>query len=117
MANTVVVTTRPIIGEPGLIPSQYAALAQDVKPNDQAILLDDGMLELRSSRRYTAPKSLAPSSSAASSKADRKGMNLPGVPVSSPSLTDKDRDDAHFALEMGVDYLALSFVRWPADGR
>ena len=42
-------------------------------------------------------------------------MNLPGVPVSSPSLTDKDRDDARFALELGVDYLALSFVRRPAD--
>jgi pyruvate kinase len=42
-------------------------------------------------------------------------MNLPGVAVSSPSLTDKDRADARFALDLGVDYLALSFVRRPAD--
>ena len=46
---------------------------------------------------------------------DRKGMNLPGVQVSSPALTDKDREDAQFALDLGVDYLALSFVRRPED--
>src|SRR5439155_7783481 len=44
-----------------------------------------------------------------------KGMNLPGVAVSAPSLTDKDKEDAHFALELGVDFLALSFVRRAAD--
>src|SRR5437764_1127980 len=46
---------------------------------------------------------------------DRKGMNLPGVAVSAPALTDKDRDDARFALGLGVDFLALSFVRRPDD--
>jgi pyruvate kinase len=46
---------------------------------------------------------------------DRKGMNLPGVLVSSPALTDKDREDARFALDLGVDFLALSFVRRPRD--
>src|SRR5262249_3262599 len=46
---------------------------------------------------------------------DRKGMNLPGVAVSAPALTDKDRDDARFALGLGVDFLALSFVRRADD--
>jgi pyruvate kinase len=46
---------------------------------------------------------------------DRKGMNLPGVRVSAPSLTEKDREDARFALGLGVDFLALSFVRSAAD--
>ncbi|MFO0841643.1 MAG: pyruvate kinase [Gemmataceae bacterium] len=46
---------------------------------------------------------------------DRKGMNLPGVAVSSPALTEKDRLDAAFALGLGVDFLALSFVRRPWD--
>jgi pyruvate kinase len=46
---------------------------------------------------------------------DHKGMNLPGVNVSAPSLTETDRDDARFALQLGVDFLALSFVRRGSD--
>jgi pyruvate kinase len=46
---------------------------------------------------------------------NNKGINLPGVNVSCPSLTEKDRADALFALELGVDYLALSFVRRAED--
>jgi pyruvate kinase len=45
----------------------------------------------------------------------RKGMNLPGVGVSAPALTEKDIDDAKFALALGVDFIALSFVRWASD--
>jgi pyruvate kinase len=108
----VTVTTRDVLGGPGLIPSQYTALASDVRPGDR-ILLDDGMLEL-------AVESIAGSEIACRVVAggvlkDRKGMNLPGVLVSSPALTDKDREDARFALELGVDFLALSFVRRPSD--
>ena len=46
-----------------------------------------------------------------------KGVNLPGVPIPIPSLTRKDLDDLDFALELGCDYIALSFVRSPADVR
>ena len=45
----------------------------------------------------------------------RKGLNLPGKALQVPSLTDKDRADLEFALEQGVDYVALSFVRRAAD--
>jgi pyruvate kinase len=108
----VVVTTRPVLGGPGLIPSQYAALAHDVRPGDR-LLLDDGLLELRvekvdDTEVYCCVTTGGPLK-------DHKGMNLPGVPVSAPALTDKDRDDARFALELGVDWLALSFVRRPAE--
>ena len=44
-----------------------------------------------------------------------KGVNLPGVPLPIPSLTQKDIDDLDFALELGVDFVALSFVRSAAD--
>src|SRR5438445_455276 len=46
-----------------------------------------------------------------------KGVNLPGVPIPIPSLTRKDLEDLEFALELGVDYVALSFVRSAADVR
>jgi pyruvate kinase len=108
----VTITTRPVEGGPGLVPSQYAALADDVRPGDR-ILCDDGMIELRvESVTGTEVACLVVSGGTLK---DHKGMNLPGVSVSAPALTDKDRDDARFALELGVDYLALSFVRRPQD--
>jgi pyruvate kinase len=108
----VVVTTRNVPGGPGLVPSQYTALAEDVRPGDR-ILLDDGMLELRVEE--AAGTEVACTVTSGGLLRDRKGMNLPGVQVSAPSLTDKDREDVHFALDLGVDYLALSFVRRPED--
>lgn len=107
-----VVTTRDVIGSPGLIPSQYAALAREVSPGGR-IMLNDGALELaveaidgtEVSCRVVRGGTLK----------DHKGINLPGSDVSAPALTEKDCEDARFALGLGVDYLALSFVRSAAD--
>jgi pyruvate kinase len=110
--SRVTVTTRDMPGEAGLIPCQYAALAHDVRPGDR-ILLDDGLLELRV--EAAAGSEVACTVVQGGVLKDRKGMNLPGVAVSAPALTDKDRDDARFALELGVDFLALSFVRAARD--
>src|SRR5262249_6323909 len=108
----VTVTTRNVLGGPKLIPSQYAGLAADVQPGDR-IRCDDGMIEMRvDALRETEVDCTVVHGG---TLRDRKGMNLPGVAISSPALTDKDRDDARFALELGVDYLALSFVRRPQD--
>ena len=106
------VTTRDLPGAPGLIPSQYRDLARDVRPGD-AILLDDGLLELRV--ETTDGTDVRCVVVAGGILKDRKGMNLPNVAVSSPALTEKDRADALFAIGLGVDYLALSFVRRPDD--
>ena len=108
----VVVTTRPVVGVPGLIPSQYAALATDIRIGDR-ILLDDGMLDLRVDAIDSTE--ITCTVIAGGVLRDRKGMNLPNVMVSAPALTDKDRDDARFALRLRVDFLALSFVRRPSD--
>jgi len=108
----VTVTTRDVIGAPGLIPSQYQALAQDVRAGNR-ILLDDGNLELRvdgvenTEIRCTVIHG--------GKLKNHKGINLPGVNVSAPSLTEKDKIDAEFALDLGVDFLALSFVRRASD--
>ena len=108
----VVVTMREVSGAPGLIPSQYAGLASDVHPGAR-ILLADGVMELRveavegSEVRCRVVQG--------GRLTDRKGINLPDVAVSAPCLTDKDRADAAFAIELGVDFLGLSFVRRASD--
>jgi len=108
----VIVTTRDVPGAAGLIPSQYEALAADVVEGSR-ILLDDGKLELRV--EAIDGTEIACRVMTGGVLKNHKGMNLPGVKVSAPSLTDKDREDAQFALELGVDFLALSFVREPSD--
>ncbi|MGQ0656882.1 MAG: pyruvate kinase [Chromatiales bacterium] len=108
----VTATTREVLGEPGLIPSLYPKLAHDVKPGDR-ILLSDGDLELRVDTVEDTEVSCTVVHGGLLQ--DHKGMNLPGVDISTPALTDKDREDARFALDLGIDFLALSFVREPQD--
>jgi len=108
----VTVTTRDVEGEPGLIPSQYEALADDVKAGSR-ILINDGNLELKV--EGVDGTEISCTIVYGGVLKNNKGINLPGVNVSAPSLTDKDRDDAQFALGLGVDFMALSFVRCAAD--
>ena len=111
-SDQVVVTTRDIIGDDKLIPCQYAALSEDVKPGDR-ILLDDGKFELKVLGK--SGQDISCEVIYGGELKNNKGINLPGVNVSCPSMTEKDRADALFALDLGVDYLALSFVRKPED--
>ncbi|MBI4613512.1 MAG: pyruvate kinase [Planctomycetes bacterium] len=108
----ITVTTRDVSGESDLVPSQYAGLASDVGPGDR-VLLDDGLIEL--AVEGVKGTEIACRVVRGGTLRDRKGMNLPGIEVSAPSLTEKDREDARFALSFGADFLALSFVRRPAD--
>ena len=108
----VTITTRPVAGDSQTIPTTYMHLPQDVKPGDR-ILLDDGLMELRvldagatDVRCQVVHGGLLK---------EHKGINLPGVAVSAPALTEKDRDDLRFGIMHGVDYVALSFVRRPED--
>jgi pyruvate kinase len=112
--SKVIVTTRDVQGEPGLIPSHYRSLAEDVKPGNR-ILLNDGALEL--SVDSVAGTEINCTVIHGGVLKNHKGINLPGVNVSAPSLTEKDRKDADFALDLGADFLALSFVRTAADVR
>ncbi len=97
---------------PGAIPTTYEGLAGDVKPGDR-ILIDNGLIELRVLEcsgglvrcRVVTGGEIG----------SNKGINLPGVAVSAPALTDKDRADAEAAVRLGADYVALSFVRRPED--
>ncbi|MBN2195857.1 MAG: pyruvate kinase [Polyangiaceae bacterium] len=110
--DAVTVTSRAVEGNERLIPSQYEALPSDVRVGDR-ILLDDGNLELRVEGKEGTE--IACRVVTGGTLKDKKGMNLPGVAVSAPALTAKDREDARFAAELGVDFIALSFVRWAKD--
>ena len=106
------ITTEDILGRPGLISTIYKALPDDVRPGSR-ILMDDGLIELKVLSVSDAIVHCAVVEGGLLK--DLKGINLPGVNVSSPSLTVKDREDLEFALSMDVDFIALSFVRKSAD--
>jgi pyruvate kinase len=113
-----VISLSGATGTPDRLSTTYAALADDVSPGD-TILLADGTVELRvlavSPGDATRPGEVECVVTRGGTIRDHSGMNLPGVAVSSPSLTDKDVDDLRFALRLGVDLVALSFVRCPED--
>jgi pyruvate kinase len=94
------------------LPVTYEALATDVHVGDR-ILVDDGLIELVV-LDVKPPRVTARVVHGGEVKS-HKGINLPGVNVSAPSITDKDRADAKFAVEQNLDYLALSFVRRASD--
>ncbi len=98
--------------EGGEIPTTYDDLAKDVRVGAR-ILLDDGLisLEVRGIRKQRVE---AVVHYGGDLKAN-KGMNLPGIDVSAPALTEKDIEDVQQAVALGVDYIALSFVRRSED--
>ena len=110
--DTFVITTRTVEGDATICGTTYHGLPGDVAEGDP-ILVDDGKLRLRvvevdgddvTTRVVVGGK-----------VSDHKGLNLPGVAVSVPALSEKDVDDLRWALRTSVDYIALSFVRSAAD--
>src|SRR5437762_2132624 len=94
------------------LPTTYAELAQDARVGAR-ILLNDGLLSVEVTR-IEPPRVWARVVDGGTLTA-HKGMNLPGLQVSAPALTDKDREDVADAVKRDVDYLALSFVRRAED--
>jgi pyruvate kinase len=107
------ITVDPsVVGDEKRVSTTYPALMRDVKVGDQ-ILLDDGYLSLAVTEiRDREVKTVVVSGGVLK---NNKGINLPGVDVSAPALSDKDKVDIGFALRHGLDYVALSFVRRPED--
>ena len=108
----VIITTDDVLGSDNVIPTGYRSLPHDVHIGSR-ILLDDGLLELKvvglqgeQVRCQVVTGGLLK---------NNKGINLPGVNVSAPCLTEKDLIDLDFALEADVDFIALSFVRTAGD--
>ncbi|WP_449063779.1 pyruvate kinase [Planomonospora algeriensis] len=106
------ITTEDVPGDREQVSTTYLGLHKDVRPGD-SILVDDGRVHLEVTRvegpRVTTRVVIGGMIS------DNKGLNLPGVDVSAPALTDKDEADLRWALRTGFDMIALSFVRRPSD--
>ena len=94
------------------LPVTYEGLADDVHVGDR-VLINDGLLELVV--LDVSPPRITARVLHGGVLTSHKGINLPGVSVSAPSITEKDREDVAFAVEQSVDYLALSFVRRAQD--
>jgi pyruvate kinase len=107
-----VIFAREAEARPGDIPTTYDDLAKDIVPGSR-ILLDDGLLEVAvtaiDGHRVRGVVVYG------GDLKSHKGMNLPGIEVSAPALTDRDREDVRRAIDMGVDFIALSFVRRRED--
>ncbi len=107
-----VITTEHVIGDQQMVSTTYQHLPKDVRAGDK-ILLDDGKLQLQvlqsKGKRVNCKIIVGGMLSA------HKGINLPGVNVSAPSLTEKDKQDMLFGFKHDVDYVALSFVRRAHD--
>jgi pyruvate kinase len=107
-----ITTDASVIGDSKRVSTTYQMLPLDVKPGDH-ILLDDGYMTLAVTD--VQDKEVRCIVVTGGVLKNNKGINLPGVEVSAPALSDKDRTDIGFALRFGVDYVALSFVRRPED--
>ena len=111
--ETVLLVTRPgVVGSPRLIPVPLRSLARDCSPGDP-VLLDDGRVRLRVRRRRG--EDVEAGVEAGGALSDHKGVSLPGAAVSVPAFTPKDRRDAALGRALGVDLVAMSFVRTARD--
>lgn len=112
LGDVFTITTEDVPGTKELVSTTFAGLPGDVGPGD-TILIDDGRVAMRVTavdgpRVVTRVEVPGPVS-------NNKGLNLPGVAVNVPALSDKDSEDLRWALRLGADLIALSFVRSAAD--
>jgi pyruvate kinase len=108
------ITPRDVPGTAGLVGTTFKTLAENVEQGSR-ILLSDGLIELRV--HDVDGDDVVCEIINGGMLGENKGINLPGIPVRVPSLTDKDSADLEFALRAGVDAIAVSFVRTAEDVR
>ena len=107
------ITTRDVEGTKDICSTTFKGLAGDCSPGDP-LLIDDGKVRLEvlevKDGTDVVTKVVVPGP-----VSNNKGINLPGVAVSVPALSDKDEEDLRWALKLGADFIALSFVRSAKD--
>ncbi|MCE5006419.1 pyruvate kinase [Staphylococcus equorum] len=110
----VIVSMTEVEGTPEKFSVTYDNLINDVEEGSY-ILLDDGLIELQVKRIDKDNGEVVCDVLNTGELKNKKGVNLPGVKVSLPGITDKDAEDINFGISEGVDFIAASFVRRPSD--
>jgi len=110
--HRLIITPREVLGTATLVGTTFKTLAENVEQGAR-ILLSDGLIELRV--HEVNGEDVACDIVNGGMLGEHKGINLPGVLVRTPSLTEKDAEDLEFALKHGVDAIAVSFVRTAED--
>lgn len=110
--QTFTITTDDISGDVHRVGTTFKGLPGDCHPGD-VLLIDDGNVMVRV--KEVSDTDVVTTVEVPGPVSDHKGINLPGVAVSVPALSEKDREDLRWALRVGADVIALSFVRSAAD--
>ena len=110
--QTFTITMKDVIGDKERCTVSYKGLANDVKPGD-TILMDDGLVGL-TVKEVNNDDIVCEVQNSGIVK-NHKGVNVPGVKVNLPAITEKDRSDIEFGIEQGIDFIAASFVRKVSD--
>ena len=106
--NTFTLTTEDIVGDENKVSITYKGLAEDVSEG-KVILIDDGLIGLKVIGK--TDKEIHCEIINGGELGEKKGVNVPGVPVRLPAITEKDKEDIKFGAEQGIDFIAASFVR------
>lgn len=112
--QSIAISMTEVLGTNELFSITYNQLIEDVSKNS-IILLDDGLIELRVSSIDLASGLIHTVVNNSGTLKNKKGVNVPGVSVQLPGITDKDKQDILFGIEQGVDFVAASFVRRAKD--
>ena len=107
------ITVEDVEGDHDRVSTTYKQLVDDVRPGDK-LLVDDGNVALVCVD-VEDDTDVVCDVTEGGTVSNNKGLSLPGVDVSVPAMSDKDAEDLEFALRLGVDFIALSFVRQPED--
>ncbi|MCT1462676.1 pyruvate kinase [Corynebacterium sanguinis] len=106
------ITVEDVVGTHDRVSTTYKQLAEDAKPGDR-LLVDDGKVALVVTE--VDGNDVVARVTEGGPVSNNKGVSLPGMNISVPALSEKDIEDLKFALNLGVDFIALSFVRSPSD--
>ena len=110
--QTFTITMKDVMGNKEMCTVSYKGLADDVKPGN-TILIDDGLVGL-TVKEVNGDDIVCEVQNSGIVK-NHKGVNVPGVKVNLPAITEKDRRDIEFGIEQGIDFIAASFVRKVSD--
>ena len=106
--NLFTLSTEDLVGDESKVSITYAGLVEDVQVGS-TILVDDGLIGLKVKEKKA--KEIVCTVINGGELGERKGVNVPNVPVRLPAITDKDREDIRFGVEQEIDFIAASFVR------